>query len=217
MALLVLLFYYLIAWGWGILVFGAFICFGRAWDERFRGSGARRTVADWPQDSTDEASGPAGNVPRLASTVWLQFGFGLVLLVLALVWQQATLPFNFGERTPVVRSADGRGEFYLQRKGGVHYSIVAKWNGREVKHQLPGFKRPDRVFWMLDGTAIGIDYGDYQPPMIFYVEHWFKVNDVYPDKQLTQEELDKARLWRKLSPEEQRLFEQAKQAAEKSP
>ncbi|MDZ7616920.1 MAG: hypothetical protein U1E05_07950 [Patescibacteria group bacterium] len=144
------------------------------------------------------------------SRVWK----GVAAILLALLWQQATLPFNFGNTLPTIRSADGHSEAYLQRKGGVHYTLVVHREGRELKWQLPGFKPPDSVFWMLDDSAIGIDHGRGDH-MIVYVDLYLAYRE--NPTSLKPEEEEKLAPFRQLTQEEELAFELAKRKADSPP
>ena len=131
----------------------------------------------------------------------------LAMIAVALVVFWITLPLTFGVKYFKIRSPDGRAEAYLERKGGVHYTLVVhRDDGKEMRQWLPGFARPERIFWFRNGDAIGLDYGNNDHRVIYVT---LRLRCQEAPWAITEEEEDKAFSVRKrmLSDEEEEEFE----------
>ncbi|MBN1911061.1 MAG: hypothetical protein JW818_15045 [Pirellulales bacterium] len=108
-----------------------------------------------------------------------------------------------------MRSVDGHLEAGLIQQGTHTDLLVRRDDVEHIVRLRAGFHRPDRIFWMYDEKAIGVDYADDCPvdDKIVYFDLFFR-----DPMTLTKEDGEKMRFANPLTPEEQQAFEQTKQA-----
>ncbi len=133
----------------------------------------------------------------------------LFLFVLAIGWQQATQPLNFGVRYGHIRSQEGDTIAYVLRKGWSNWYLVVCQDGE--KTQIPGGRGwPDRIIWIDDGKRVGVIQGDSRA--IIDINLW--TDPTIDSRPLLPEEERRLNHPWQLTPEEEKTFDAALKAAE---
>mgnify|MGYP001616838958 CR=1 FL=1 len=108
-----------------------------------------------------------------------RFPIAVALLILALIWQQAATPYNFGRNSGASLSPDGTASAHVERKGMWTYALVISRNGKDQRFHLPSgdsAEAPARIFW-ISPSLIGVDYPTKEDLVIdltpdLDMEHW---------------------------------------------
>jgi hypothetical protein len=105
----------------------------------------------------------------------LKYPLAIVVLLVAFLWQQATMALNFGANGQSVESPDGNSVVHFEHVGMWTFTLVVKRNDEVFRYHLPSgdeAEAPELIFW-ISPSLVGIEY-EHEQDLVFDL-------DKYPD------------------------------------
>ena len=130
------------------------------------------------------------------------------MIALAACWARAVQSLTWGVDHQTIRTQAGDVTATVRHIGRIYYLVVQQ-DGKE-KHILPLFGgRPESLFWIREGKTIGVSLKGQH----LIVDIDIRSDPTNATKRLSPEEKRRFDYQRKLTPDEERLFEAAERAS----